>query len=113
MLNTGLTACKVLALSLSDVQEVEQVGTLRFNNGTATSTSKKKDKIKQSKKQTNKQTTTTTKSNGFNKQTTTLHAHHTFLYNSLPFLHDYDVKMPNYAFCGERKQATTKFYFSF
>ena len=112
MLNTGLTACKVLALRLSDVQEVEQVGTLRFNDGTATSTSKKKDKTKQSKKQTNKQQQQQ-KNSGFNKQTTTLHAHHTFLYNSLPFLHDYDVKMANYAFCGERKQATTKFYFSF
>ena len=30
-----------------------------------------------------------------------------------PFLHDYDVKMPNFAFYGERKQATTKFNFSF
>ena len=30
-----------------------------------------------------------------------------------PFLHDYDVKMPNFAFYGVRKQATTKFYFSF
>ena len=29
------------------------------------------------------------------------------------FLHDYDVKMPNFAFYGGRKQATTKFYFSF
>ena len=36
-----------------------------------------------------------------------------FLYISLPFLHDYDVKMPNFAFYAERKQATTKFYFSF
>ena len=33
-----------------------------------------------------------------------------FLYIYLPFLHDYDVKMPNF---GERKQATTKFYFAF
>ena len=37
--------------------------------------------------------------------------HDTFLYFSLPFLHDYDMKMPNFAFYGERKQATTKFYF--
>ena len=36
-----------------------------------------------------------------------------FLYISLPFLHDYNVKMPNFAFPGEHKQATTKFYFSF
>ena len=34
--------------------------------------------------------------------------HYTF-----PFLHYYDVKMPNFAFYGERKQATTKFYFPF
>ena len=39
--------------------------------------------------------------------------HYTFLYISFPFLHYYDVKMPNFAFYGERKQATTKFYFSF
>ena len=26
-----------------------------------------------------------------------------------PFLLDYDVKMPNFAFYGGRKQATTKF----
>ena len=32
---------------------------------------------------------------------------------SLPFLHDYDVKMPNSAFYGERKQATTKFILLF
>ena len=39
-------------------------------------------------------------------KTTTLHVHHTFL----PFFHDYDVKMPNFAFCGKRKQGTTKFF---
>ena len=40
--------------------------------------------------------------------------HHTFLYISFPFLHGYDVKMPNFVFHGGRnKQATTKFYFSF
>ena len=38
---------------------------------------------------------------------------HAFLYISLPFLHDYDVKMPNFVIYGERKQATRKFYFSF
>ena len=41
-------------------------------------------------------------------KTTTLHVHHTLLYISLPFLHDYDV-----TFQGGRKQATAKFYFSF
>ena len=50
---------------------------------------------------------------GFISKTTTSHVHHTFLYFSFPFLHDYDVKMPNFAFYGGRKQATTKFYFSF
>ena len=29
-------------------------------------------------------------------KTTTLYVHHTFLYISLPSLHDYDVKMPNF-----------------
>ena len=42
----------------------------------------------------------------------TLHVHHAFLCISLPFLHDYDVKMPNFAFYGQRKQTTTKFHFS-
>ena len=46
-------------------------------------------------------------------KTTISHVHHTFLYISFPFLHDCDVKMPNFAFYGGRKQATTKFYFSF
>ena len=46
-------------------------------------------------------------------KTTTSHVHHAFLYLSFLFLHDYDVKMPNFAFYGGRKQATTKFYFSF
>ena len=50
---------------------------------------------------------------GLISKTTTLHMHHTFLSISFPFLHDYDVKIPNFAFYGERKQATTKFYFCF
>ena len=50
---------------------------------------------------------------GLINKTTTSHVHHTFLYISFPFLHDYDVKMPNFAFYRGRKQATTKFYFSF
>ena len=33
--------------------------------------------------------------------------HHAFLYISLPPLHDYDVKMPNFTFHEGRKQATT------
>ena len=43
-------------------------------------------------------------------KTRTLRVHLTFLYISLPFLHDYDVKLPNFTFSGGRKQATTKFY---
>ena len=50
---------------------------------------------------------------GLISKTTTSHVHHTFLYISFPFLHDYDVKVPNFAFYGGRKQATTKFYFPF
>ena len=49
---------------------------------------------------------------GFITKTTTLHVHHAFLYISLPFMNNYDVKMPNFTFYGVRKQATTKFYFS-
>ena len=50
---------------------------------------------------------------GLISKTTTSHVLHAFLYISFSFLHDYDVKMPNFAFYGGRKQATTKFYFSF
>ena len=46
-------------------------------------------------------------------KTTTLHVHHAFLYISFLFLHDYDVKMTNFAFYRGRKQATTKLYFCF
>ena len=50
---------------------------------------------------------------GWISKTTTLHVHHAFLYISLPSRHDYDGKMPNFTFCGGRKQATVKFSFSF
>ena len=50
---------------------------------------------------------------GLISKTTTLHMYHTFLYISLPLLHDYDVKMLNFTIYGERKQATTNFPFSF
>ena len=40
---------------------------------------------------------------------TNMHMHHTFLYISLPSLHDYDVKVPYFTFSGGRKQATTNF----
>ena len=39
--------------------------------------------------------------------------HHTLLYISFPFLHNYDLKMPNFVFSGGCKQGTTKFYFSY
>ena len=35
---------------------------------------------------------------GLVSKTTTLHVHHAFLYISLPSLHDYKVKMPNFTF---------------
>ena len=50
---------------------------------------------------------------GLIRKTTTLHVHHAFLYISLPSLHDYDVKMPNFTIYGEREQVTTNFSFSF
>ena len=54
------------------------------------------------------------KNNRFQKQNNNFpRASHFFSYIFFPFLHDYDVKMPNFAFYGERKQATTKFNFSF
>ena len=53
------------------------------------------------------------KATGLLNETSSLHVHHAFLYISLPLLHDYDVKMPNFTFYGGRKQATGKFSFSF
>ena len=46
-------------------------------------------------------------------KTTTLHVHHAFLYISLPSLHEYDVKMPNFTFCRGREHNTTTFFFLF
>ena len=40
---------------------------------------------------------------GLISKTTTSHVHHTFLYISFRFLHDYNVKMPNFSFHGGRK----------
>ena len=37
-------------------------------------------------------------------KTATLHVHHACFYISLPFLHDYDVKMPNLTFYGDVKK---------
>ena len=42
---------------------------------------------------------------------TTLHVHHAFLYISLPSLHDYDVKLPNFTYCGGREHKTVTFFF--
>ena len=42
-------------------------------------------------------------------KTTILHVHHAFLYNSLPSLHDYDVKMPNFTLYTGSTQATANF----
>ena len=53
------------------------------------------------------------KSNRFISKTTILHVHHAFLYISLPSLHDYDVKMPNFTMYRGSTQATTKFPLSF
>ena len=33
-----------------------------------------------------------------------------FLYISLSSLHDYDMKMPNFTFCGERDHKTTTLF---
>ena len=54
-----------------------------------------------------------TKAIGLISKTTTLHVHHAFLYISLPSLHDYDVKMPNFTMYRGSTQATTKFPLSF
>ena len=50
---------------------------------------------------------------GLISKTTILHVHHAFLYISLPSLHDYDVKMPNFTVYRGSTQATTKFHLSF
>ena len=42
-------------------------------------------------------------------KTATLHVHHAFLYISLPSLHDYDVEVPKFTFCGGREHKTTTF----
>ena len=50
---------------------------------------------------------------GLISKTTTLHVHHAFLCISLPKLHEYDVKMPNFTFCRGREHNTTTFFFLF
>ena len=43
-------------------------------------------------------------------KTTALHVHYAFLYISLPSLHNYDVKCPNFKFTWERERQGDKFY---
>ena len=50
-----------------------------------------------------------TKAIGLISKTAILHVHHAFLYISLPSLHDYDVKMPNFPMYRGSTQATRKF----
>ena len=80
-------------LKSNDDGDVKRIGTLRSNDADGNENVKK--------------------TIGLISKTTTSHVYHAFLYISFLFLRDYDVKMPNFAFHGGRKQATTKFYFSF
>ena len=68
------------------------LGSLSNDDGAATRTAKKKTIDLLSK-------------------TITLHVQHTFLYISLPTLHDYDVKMPNFTFYIGRENKTMIFSF--
>ena len=52
------------------------------------------------------------KSNSLTRQNNNFARASRFLYISLPSLHDYHVKMPNFTFYEGRKQAMTKFFFS-
>ena len=93
---TGLSRNGLLALWLGQLGQLgqgETLGALRSNDADGNENVKK--------------------TIGLIGKTTTLHVHHAFLYISFLFLHDYDVKMPNFAFYRGRKQATTKLYFSF
>ena len=45
--------------------------------------------------------------------TTTLDMHHAFLNISLASLHEYDVKMTNFTFCGRREHKATTFFLFF
>ena len=44
-------------------------------------------------------------------KTTNLQMHHAFLYISLPSLHYYDVKLPNFTFCGRSQHKTATLFF--
>ena len=75
-----------LTTDYSNVCEAVPIGTLRSNDADSNENIKKIGLI----------------------STTTSHVHYAILYISFLFLHDYDVKMPKFAFYGGRKQATTK-----
>ena len=47
---------------------------------------------------------------GLMSKTKSLHVHHAFLYISLPSLHNYDVKWPNFKFTWELERQANKFY---
>ena len=66
------------------------IGTLRSDDGGGYENVKKRNRFKQN--------------NNFARAWS-------FLYISLPSLHDYDVKMPIFAFYGGRIQGTAKFFF--
>ena len=53
------------------------------------------------------------KSNGLSSKTTTLHVHHAFLYISLPSLHDYDGKMPDFTLYGGEWRSDDEFFVLF
>ena len=44
------------------------------------------------------------------RKITTLHLYNAFLYFSLPSLHDYDARIPEFTLYGGHKQATTNFF---
>ena len=47
------------------------------------------------------------------KQNNNFARDHAFLYISLPSLHDYNVKLPNFSFCRGREQTDNNFLFLF
>ena len=51
-------------------------------------------------------------SKGLDKQNNNFYVHHACSYIPLPSLHDYDLKVPYFAFCGGLKHKTTIFFFS-
>ena len=93
---------------LADGPTFLQINTLAF---TARSTRQRIGTLRSNDADDNENVKKTTI--GLIGKTTTSHVHHTILYISFPFLHDYDVKMPDFLFYGGRTQAMTKFYFSF